>query len=315
MTEKPLVSIIIPALNEEKNIGQCLEAIKHLDFHKENLEVIVVDNGSSDKTVEIAKLLGAQVVIKADASIASLRNLGAGIAQGDVLAFVDADCVVARFWLAEALRELENRDVGAAGSNMQLGKQGTWVSQAWEFKKIGKNKRREVDWIQSGNLIIKRKCFEDVGGFDNRLNVCEDSDICYRIKSSGYKVISNPAICSYHLGFTNTLRSFFIKELWHGKDILRVFCISKNRKKYIKMLGLAIFFATAILFSLISVTLGRFADAFSMFIILIFFSFASSAQLCFERSDFRHLIPLTILTLTFGIARSVSILDVRNWRR
>lgn len=315
MTKTKLVSIIIPAFNEEKNIDKCLRSIKKLDIPKDQYEVIVVDNGSTDKTVEIAESFGAQVFTKPKINISSLRNFGTSIARGDIFAFIDADCVLDRYWLTEALKELEIEEIGATGSNCRLKGNGTWISKAWEFNKRSKLQRCDVDWIQSANLIIKRKCFEDVGGFDDRLSVCEDSDICYRIKDKGYTIISNPAICSYHLRFTETLGSFFKNELWHGKDVLKLFFISKNKKMYIKILGLTVFFLINLSVIFISILSLNLKLAIFAVIAMVLLSLILAIIKSFETKDYRYVMPLSALFLTFGIARAVCLVDVRNWRK
>ena len=315
MSDIPFVSIIIPALNEESNIKRCVESIQKVDSSGCDYEIIVVDNGSTDKTVEVAKDLEVRVFIKTDINIAGLRNFGVTIAQGNIFAFVDADCVVAKEWLQEALRELSDKQVGATGSNYKLYGKGSWVSRAWEFNKKTRKDRCEVEWIQSGNLIIKKESFDAVGGFDEQLNVCEDSDICYRIKDKGYKIVSNKAIGSYHLGFAETLITFFKKQLWYGKDVLRVFFKSKNKKKYFKSLSLPLFFLLCIFVFCLSILLVKIKLMVLAVVTMFIVSFIWAMKVNFEKKRIRYIIPLTLLFFVFGIARAICLIDVRNWSR
>src|SRR5579884_1618468 len=91
------VSIIIPALNEARMIGKCLESVAQLDFPHGHFEVILVDNGSTDDTVKIAESftdrIHLKVLQKRGVRISGLRNLGAREAQGEIVAFLDADCL------------------------------------------------------------------------------------------------------------------------------------------------------------------------------------------------------------------------------
>src|ERR1700704_3926569 len=93
------ITIIIPAFNEEKMIGFCLDSLTRLNFARERFEVVVVDNGSRDKTLAIAKSfqdrLNLKVLQQAGVRISALRNLGAHAALGDIVAFLDADCLPA----------------------------------------------------------------------------------------------------------------------------------------------------------------------------------------------------------------------------
>ncbi len=101
------VSIIIPAFNEARVIGKCLDSLTRLDFPPDHFEVILVDNGSADATVEIAKSfadrLNLTVLQKHGVKISALRNLGANAASGAILAFLDADCLPPPSWLTDIL--------------------------------------------------------------------------------------------------------------------------------------------------------------------------------------------------------------------
>ncbi len=101
-------------------------------------ECIVVDNGSTDDTVKIAKQKGAKVLTMPDGTISALRNFGAKTAQGDYLAFIDADCAIDTNWLRCALPHFEDPTVGCAGSHPGIPKESTWVQEAWHLQ----NKRR-----------------------------------------------------------------------------------------------------------------------------------------------------------------------------
>jgi len=104
-------SFIIPALNEEDLIADCIKSIKRQK--KVVDEIIVVDNGSKDKTAEIAGKLGCKVVKEEKRGISYARNKGAKLAKGDILCFIDADGVLSKDWLKEARKVLSNKKVQA----------------------------------------------------------------------------------------------------------------------------------------------------------------------------------------------------------
>lgn len=314
MSETPLVSFIIPALNEEEYIGVCLASIKDLDANKGSFEIIVVDNGSIDRTVEIAKDFGANVYSILGTTISKLRNYGASKAKGEILAFMDADCVITKNWLKNAIKELSDETVGVTGSNYKTYKQTSWVSKVWEFNMKEKNDRCEVGWIQSGNLIIKRKVFETIGGFDETLSVCEDSDICYRIKEIGYKIISNDRIRSYHYGFCKNLRQFFKKELWYGKGAIKLFFKHKNKTRYLNVIGFALLYAICLLTLAIGIFYIRMQLVLSSIILMLLSAFFLSLKTNLEKNEIKYLLSLTTLYFIFGIARALCLLDVRNWK-
>ncbi len=88
-TNYPLISVVVPAHNEEKLIGRCLEAIRNQDYI--NKEIIVVDNGSQDKTADVARTIADIVLDEPSSGVAKARNKGANMAKGDIIVFIDAD--------------------------------------------------------------------------------------------------------------------------------------------------------------------------------------------------------------------------------
>src|SRR3990167_5374338 len=106
------VSVVIPAYNEEKWIGQTLEAILEQDY--QDFEVIVVDNASTDKTSDIVKLFkDARITLinEPKKGILYAREAGRKIATGDILAQLDADCLTKKDWISNAVKKFENEKV------------------------------------------------------------------------------------------------------------------------------------------------------------------------------------------------------------
>lgn len=111
-------AFIIPALNEEANIGRTIESIKGV-MGTRNYSIIVCDNGSTDNTPTIASNAGARVVVNPDATIAKLRNIGAHLTTQKILVFIDADVTLDENWHAELSHSMEkwaNKDLIITGS-------------------------------------------------------------------------------------------------------------------------------------------------------------------------------------------------------
>jgi glycosyltransferase involved in cell wall biosynthesis len=208
-------SIIIPAKNEEKNIGNCLDSINAMHFEPHRFEVLVVDNGSSDRTVEIAWARGARVFEKPGLTISGLRNFGAGEAKGEVLAFLDADCTVAPDWLDEASRYMGNQEVACFGGPPGIPENATWVQKTWFRVREKKELVREVEWLESMNMFVPRQTFLAAGGFNEKLVTCEDYDLSLRLKRFG-KIVADRRIVAVHHGEATDLRHFFRKEHWRA---------------------------------------------------------------------------------------------------
>ncbi len=214
-------SIIIPAKNEEANIGRCLQSISELDYDPARFEVIVVDNGSSDKTVEIARRYGAVVFVLPELTVAGLRNFGAREAKGDILAFLDADCTVDNQWLKAASFYLERQHkIPAFGSPVILPENATWVQITW-YQVRGKPEQIiPVEWLESANLFVLRKSFWNVQGFNEALETCEDYDLTQRLKSIG-TLMSDFRVKAIHYREPATVKEFFKKEIWRSKSNYR----------------------------------------------------------------------------------------------
>ncbi len=214
---QPQVSIIIPAYNSERSIGLCLDAIRSLDYPARKLEVIVVDNGSRDQTISIARRHGARVLVHPRIFVSEMRNLAAQEATGEVLGFIDSDCLVSPTWLKNALRHLQEPSVAVAGCGYALGESPSWIERHWHYQYL--KPPTEVNFIPAGNMTIKKSVFEQVGGFDPRLESGEDSDLCLRLRKLGLRIISDGAIKNIHLGNPKSLSVFLRKEIWYGKGL------------------------------------------------------------------------------------------------
>ena len=208
-------SVIIPAKNEQGYLPSCLGSLTRLDYSKEAYEILVIDNGSTDSTVEIAQQYGAQVFVRPELTIAGLRNFGASNAQGRFLVFLDADCTVAPNWLSAASLWLDQVDVCCFGNPPEIPEQSTWVQKAWCLVRRKRNTVEEAGWLESAHMFIRKEAFDRVHGFDETLATCEDYDLSLRLKKHG-RMITDKRIMVIHHRDPATLKQFFHKERWRG---------------------------------------------------------------------------------------------------
>ena len=204
-------------------------------------EVIVVDNGSTDRTVAIAEEHGASVFIMPKITIGALRNLGASHARGEVLAFLDSDCVPHPDWIASALTAV-GMERCLTGYEYESPSAVGWVADSWFC--IRDAGRVEVNHINSGNLIIKRADFKEAGGFDEHLRTGEDTEFCARA-SKLLPIISDDRVKVDHYGVPRSVAAFFRREVWLGLGALGTF----RQHPFDKVLiATAVFFASTVLF-------------------------------------------------------------------
>ncbi len=212
------LSIIIPVKNEAQNLEACLRSIRDARSVDLSYEILVIDNGSEDNTVAIANKYQATVFIVPDVTVAALRNYGAEHAQGEILAFLDADCTVLPDWFDSLLPYVGHPSITCFGSPPGIPARSTWVQQCWyQIRKKGTptDPPRPVEWLESMNLFVQREAFNAVNGFDTSLVTCEDYDLAIRLKQHG-EIWCVPGIQAIHHGEAHNVKRFYEKERWRG---------------------------------------------------------------------------------------------------
>ncbi len=171
-----MLSIIIPALNEEKHLPILLSQIKKQDFS--DYEIIVADAGSKDKTREIARSFGC--IITKGGLPAKSRNEGAKIARGDIFLFMDADnTYLPNHFLKTLLKEFKRRKLGVA--SFPIYPDGNWFDKvAYFFYNFWTEISQGFLPHATNSILIKREVFEKIKGFDEEIKIGEDHDLARR---------------------------------------------------------------------------------------------------------------------------------------
>jgi GT2 family glycosyltransferase len=219
---RPLVSFVIPVRNDEARLQRCLASITGNEYPRDLIEIIVVDNESTDGSAAAARAFGAVVIKSPGTSVAAHRNRGARAALGSIIAFADSDHEIDRRWIDNAVAVLADANVAATGAAYLTQPCANWVQQQDDGMRARPAKREDADWLGSGNLAVKRAAFERIGGFNASLTACEDVDLCNRLRLGGYRIVADPELRSVHFGDPKTLKALFFGELWRGRDNLRV---------------------------------------------------------------------------------------------
>ncbi|MEO8680098.1 MAG: glycosyltransferase [Vicinamibacterales bacterium] len=248
---RPLVSFVIPVKDDALRLCRCLTSIRGNDYPRSLIEIIVVDNNSTDGSGRAAREHGAVVLQAAGHSVAELRNRGARAALGSIIAFADSDHEIDGAWVSTAVDVLSNPEVAATGSAYLTQPSPNWVQQSYDGLRARPLARQDVSWLGSGNFAVKRAPFERVGGFNAALTACEDVDLCNRLRLCGHRIVADPNLRSVHFGDPATLRALFYGELWRGRDNLRVtfsgpLTMQSVRSAIVPMADLAAFAAAAI---------------------------------------------------------------------
>jgi len=203
--KNPKISIIIPSYNSESTIEGCIKSITSQDYPKNQFEIIIVDDGSNDKTYECAKKMGADVVITLNHCGSSAARIeGVKIAKGKILAFLDSDCEAQEGWLKTIEKELEIEKV-ITGSIGNGNKQSliSWTEYFLNFSGFNEhNSRTEFPLPAGGNFAIRKEIYEQTGGFQV---VSSSFDTLFggMLRNSGIRCIFIPQMKINHLGLTD----------------------------------------------------------------------------------------------------------------
>jgi glycosyltransferase involved in cell wall biosynthesis len=167
----PRFSFVVPALNEENCIANCIRSIQSQT--EPPFEVIVVDNGSTDRTNEIARQLGCVVVFEEKLGLSHARNKGAEVAGGDIVCFIDADGVIASNWLRSAKQCFSDPRIGAV-SGLSIYMHRSLVKRMWynTYVLVSSGSALLSNFSFSrmifggNNLAIRREIFWQIGGYE-----------------------------------------------------------------------------------------------------------------------------------------------------
>lgn len=217
----PFVSVVVPVYNGGRTIRACLEALSSQNYPRDRYEVIVVDNKSSDATVGIASEFDVQVLhqLGSQSSYAT-RNCGIAHARGEIVAFIDADCVAHDSWLTRLVWLFQDCRVYAVGGQI-LDDQPTneveaFLSRISQFRDYWDADDQFLPVILTGNAAVRKATLDEIGGFAANLYTGGDVDLAWRLQLRYGRCIryARDAIV-YHRHYA-TCRSMFRQYRRHG---------------------------------------------------------------------------------------------------
>ena len=217
---EPNISVVIPAYNEEKYLGKCIKSVLNSDYKKEKMEIIVVNDGSSDGTKEIAESYGKKyknikIINKENTGKADSLNKGIENAKGEIIFTLDADSYIKRKSIKKVLRYFDD-DVAAVTSAVKIErkKKNGIVENLQRIEYIFTIFNRKIFsfidsvYVTPGPLsAFRSEVLKEVGGFNSK-NIMEDQEMAYRIQSANYRIES----CTNAIVFTKppeNLKSFY----------------------------------------------------------------------------------------------------------
>jgi len=214
-------SVIIPAYNAEKTINDCLQALLSQSLPKAQYEIILVDDGSTDATADIANPYPIIYYRQENQGPAAARNTGAHQAKGNIILFTDADCVPDYYWIQEMVSPLLS-DKGISGvkgayKTHQKSLTAGFAQAEFEDRFALLKKSTFIDMVDTYSAAFKKDVFLDAGGFDPSFPVAnnEDTELSYRLVSKGHLFVFNPNAFVYHT-HPDTLKKYLKIKFWRG---------------------------------------------------------------------------------------------------
>jgi glycosyltransferase involved in cell wall biosynthesis len=253
-------SVIIPTYNRAGRIGYCLDALRKQKFPFAS-EVIVVDDGSTDETLEVlARYSEVRVVCQANAGPAAARNRGVREASGEIVLFTDDDCEPFPDWLAEMLKPFDDPEViGVKGvyRTRQPELVARFVQIEYEDRYRMMARKPTIDFIDTYSAAFRRAQFTEIGGYDTSFPVasCEDSELSYRMSARGWRMVFTPTAIVWHqhpATFTSYLRRKVKFAFWRIPAVKNTpFKIVKD-SHHPQLMKLQLLFAPVVFISLLS---------------------------------------------------------------
>jgi len=241
------VSFVITGKDVERYVQSCLSSIL-VQAETPGFEVIYTDGGSTDKSVSLVSRMSEtaevplSIVSEIDGkTVAYGRNVGLARARGDIVAFVDADCVIPLSWLRSALDHLDasdNEQLVAVGGGYLPDPTSPFLNRLIYFSLstlLGSGgssqfryvtRERYTKSLPGGNVAYKRHAVTSTGSFDSRLNFCEDYDLNSRLLKRGFKILVEPGLYSVHR-----------KEYTMSSLPKSMFTYGKGRAESIRLVG------------------------------------------------------------------------------
>ncbi len=219
----PGVSIIVPTLNSESTIDECLRSILELDYPKQSIELIMIDGGSTDATTERAKAYPIKLIYS-QLNPPEAYNLVLKDIENPIIGLIDSDAKVEKSWLRKLVKHLDDPKVAGASGTVETWNKDKLVPRVIGYELSYRYRRlpNTVERVATMNLLLKKKVTLEIGGFDEALPTQYDTDIGARLAKAGYRIAFDPEAICYHF-HRPTLRKFFKQQYKYGQNTWKLY--------------------------------------------------------------------------------------------
>jgi glycosyltransferase involved in cell wall biosynthesis len=214
--DQPLVSVVIPVWNDVRGLAACLSGLRAQTYPAKQIEVIVVDNGSSDGSLEFASsFAGVLTLSEPTPGSYAARNTGLKRAQGDYIAFIDSDCRPCETWIEDGIAAaIKEPKLGILAGHVELSYEGCPESPAVLYERMfsfNQDLNAKMGSCVGANWLSPKSVLESFGGFDASLRSGGDTQLSRQISEAGYSVRYCAAMLVHHPARA-TIRSLAAKR-------------------------------------------------------------------------------------------------------
>jgi len=232
--DKHKVSVILLTKNSASTVQKSMNSI--FQQKRKPDEVVVVDGNSGDGTLEVVKKYPVKLVTEQGLGFGYARNLGVKNASGDIVFFLDSDCYAEPDWIGNALSRFDSNPhvVGVTGQT-RLWNTESAVARFLAYVGGRVNmpaERKYVKIAPTMNLALRREAIDEVGGFDENLIRCEDTDLTYKI-SQNHKILYDPSMVIWFRGSPN-LRAASRKCVRHFVGVGQLFAKHGLKSSFVR---------------------------------------------------------------------------------
>jgi glycosyltransferase involved in cell wall biosynthesis len=309
MPDEIVISFIIPAFNEADMIVDTLSQL-HNFSPKVRYEVIIVDNGSKDNTVQLAKRYNDTVLSCPIGTIAAVRNCGVKASSGKILVFLDADVKLTQQWkdnIDDTIEDISINPLIITGSRCSPPENKNRLNNHW-FGLLVESK--SATYINSGHLIISRILFDKVSGFNEKLRTAEDHDFCIRAKQLDALIISNSTLKVIHDGYPTTYAQFIKRERWHGREDFKSFTSLINSKIALVICLHVVIFLSSLTTAYLNGTIA----GTSLYVLTMLILSVALTRYKFNRTPIKSLMQTSFIHYLYIIGRTLSLVDRLTFR-
>jgi len=289
------VSVVVPVYNGESTIKECLESTLTLDYPREKLEVITVDDGSTDATLSVLKTYPVRLVQKNHGGYPSSMNAGIGESKGDVVLIVDSDTYVHHDYLAKILEELEDQKVGIVSGYVATKPNAKFWARIIGFESEDRYDQMDskyVDFITSTCTAYRKEVFNQLGPFNEELKRGSDEDLAQRASKAGWKIVLRKDAVCYH-EWVSSVRRYFKKQTANGiyeiSNFLRHPELLRGREQHPPSLYIPMLLTGLFLLTPLWVLLGAFWVSLLAFVGLILYHAPQTVRIIRKQRDWSML--------------------------